>query len=94
MFYDKSAGTAQFFVADGTGGLHPLGVQMSLGTNWSAIHATGFCEFLLYDAANGVGEYRRTDTLGHMTLLKQYTDWRRTWSIIAPGVYADTALEA
>jgi hypothetical protein len=87
MFYAPTAGQAQFFTSDGTGAIHPLSTQM-IGTNWSQIHATAFCELLFYDASKGIGEYQRTDRTGNLTLLKRHTDWRQGWSIIAPGVYS------
>ena len=84
-FYSPAAGQLHFFTTDGEGALVPLSTQ-SIGANWSEIHPTGFAEFLFYNASAGVGEYHRTDTAGDLTLLKQYTNWRQTWSLITPGV--------
>jgi hypothetical protein len=87
MFYGPTKGQVQLFTTDGEGRLLALSTQR-VGSTWSEIHATGFTEFLFYDAGAGLGEYRRTDLLGAMTPLKQYNDWRRSWSLIAPGNYS------
>ena len=88
VFYAPSAGLLQFFTTDGQGTLLPLSTQAGVGNTWSEIHASGFTEFLFYDASAGVGEYRRSDLTGLMTLVKRHTDWRRSWSLISPGVYS------
>jgi len=87
MFYRPSAGEVQFFTTDGEGSLLSLSTQM-VGSNWSQIYATAFTEFLFYDASAGVGEYQRSTPTGAMTLLNRHTDWRQSWSLIAPGVYS------
>ena len=87
LFYRPTAGQVQLFRTDGGGGLTLLSTQ-AVGSSWTQIHATAFAELLFYDASAGVGEYHRTTTTGQMTVLSRHTDWRSSWSIIAPGVYS------
>jgi hypothetical protein len=86
-FYAPSAGTLQFFTTDGGGTPKPLSTQ-SVGRTWSQILPTAFAELLFYDASAGAGEYFRATVQGKLTSLQRHTDWRKSWSIITPGIYS------
>jgi hypothetical protein len=88
MFYDRAQGLIEFFTTFGDGTLTTLSGPKTIGGNWSEVHYTAFREFLFYDPNQGVGEYHRVTDTGDPSLLNRYTDWRHTWSVIAPGTYS------
>ena len=88
MFYDRSQGLIEFFTTFGDGTLATLSGPQALNGGWPQVHFTAFREFLFYDPGQGVGEYHRVSDTGEPSLLNRHTDWRHTWSIIAPGTYS------
>jgi hypothetical protein len=40
---------------------------------------------VFYEPSTGTGEFYSTDGQGGISLLRQYTTWRRDWSLIVPG---------
>ena len=47
--------------------------------------AFGESDLLFYDPTTGQGEFYSTDGAGNADLLKNYRNWRTTWSMIVPG---------
>jgi hypothetical protein len=65
-----------------------------LDTTWTQIipgnfagpsRAAGLTDLLFYDATNGTGAFFVPDGVGRIRLLKEHTNWRRTWTRIVPG---------
>ena len=52
----------------------------------------GGVQFLFYDAASGVGEFYATDGRGNLTLKKQHTGWRTSWTQIIAGRFGKANL--
>lgn len=88
MFYDRTHGLIEFFTTFGDGTFTTLSGPKTIGGNWSQVVFTAFREFLFYDPNQGVGEYHRVTDAGNPSLLNRHTDWRHTWSVIAPGTYS------
>jgi len=95
LFYDAAAGLGQFYKTDGQGGIHLLREQPSLRTGWTHIIPGRFggtgvsTDLLFYDAAAGLGQFYAVNGPGRISLLKQYTDWRTSWTQIVPGRFRD-----
>jgi hypothetical protein len=103
LFYDAAAGKGEFYTTNGHGELFPLNKYTGWRSSWTQIIPGQFrvppvspappasvTDLLFYDAAAGTGEFYTTDGPGRISLLKQHTDWRRTWARITPGLFART----
>jgi hypothetical protein len=69
VLYDRTAGAAAFYSADGSGGMSLIKMFSDWRTSWSALialglgfDACGYSDLLLYDSQNGVGEVYVYDT--------------------------------
>ena len=93
--YDRSRGIGSLFATvvkgildNGTpvpDGPYLLGT-VPLGTSWTiVVNGPNPFQVVLYDAASGTGAFYATDGRGGLTLVKQYTDWRTSWTQIVRG---------
>jgi hypothetical protein len=48
-------------------------------------------QLLFYDSASGVGEFYSTDGRGGLTLVRQHTGWRTSWTQILAGRFGSSA---
>jgi PASTA domain-containing protein len=93
LLYDQQAGFAAFYDTDGKGNLILLHEHSTLGNSghtWSHIVVAPFNDsrysgVLLYDQSAGFGAIYATDGHGHLNLLREYSDWRTTWTAIVAG---------
>ena len=93
LLYDQPAGFAAFYDTDGQGNLillHEHSTFGSSGHTWSHIVVAPFNDsrysgVLLYDQSAGFGAIYATDGHGHLNLLREYSDWRATWTAIVAG---------
>jgi len=49
-------------------------------------------QLVFYDATSGVGEFHATDGNGNLTLVKQHTGWRTSWTHILAGRFGIATL--
>lgn len=93
LFYDKMAGEGEFYLCDGSGHISGLRRYRNWRKSWHQIVPGNFdrtpsqTDLLFYDQNAGVGEFYTLDGSGGMTLLRRYTNWRKTWDLIVPGNY-------
>ena len=89
LFYDRSAGYAEFHTTDGHGNVALLRAHGDWDKSWDCIvpvnHWVGGTTWLVfYSRAAGLGEVYSTDALGNLQLVRAYPGWRRTWAQIIP----------
>jgi hypothetical protein len=92
LFYDGATGTLDFFATEGRGEIELLGQHTGLPSGrqivagqFASSPVIDFTDLLFYDAAAGIGEFYRTAGQGRISLLRQQTGWRSTWTQIIPG---------
>lgn len=103
--YDRNAGIGAFFATvkngrldDGTlvpDGPHQVGGNHTFGRRWTHIVNGPFAnaaKLLFYDAATGVAEFYATDGRGGLTLKKQHSGWRTSWTLILAGRFGKASL--
>ena len=102
LFYDAASGKGEFYTTGGHGELFPLNSSPDWRTSWTQIIPGQFkipphspapppapvTDLLFYDAAAGTGEFYTINGPGRISLLKQHSNWRRTWARIIPGLFA------
>jgi hypothetical protein len=89
FFYDAASGVGEFYATDGHGGISLL-KQVTLPANIKMIvpgsfGGSGYTGLLMYSGATG--DFYTTDGSGNIHLLKRHTDFRTSWTQIAPGYY-------
>jgi hypothetical protein len=96
LFYDRAAGEGEFYTTDGYGNIQLLKQHTGWRNSWSMIVKVEFADssggntaLLFYDRAAGEGEFYTTDGHGNIQLLKKYTGFRKSWSIILPVEYGN-----
>lgn len=85
----------EIYTTDGEGNLTLLKDYGGWRKTWSIIVPGNFSnadnqyadDLLFYDASTGEAEMYTTDGEGNLSLLKSYSGWRKTWSIIVPGKF-------
>lgn len=94
LFYDATAGEAEFYKTDGKGNLSLLKKMTGFRKTWQAI-APGdfspgkFTDLLFYDATVGEGEFYNINDKGDLSLLKKHTGFRKTWQAIVGGRFSE-----
>jgi hypothetical protein len=94
LFYERATGTGAFHATDGRGGITPLTEHTNWRTTWTRIvpgefgGQRGATDLLLYERPTGTAEIWTTDGAGGIALVRQHTDWRRTWTQIVTGRFA------
>jgi len=68
----------------GFGTLLIFGVAANIFINSASAQLFWHSNLVLYDRLNGTAAFYDTNGQGGMTLLKTYTDWRRSWDEIVP----------
>lgn len=94
LFVEASTGYAELYDTDGQGRIsapfrrryRPLGGR----TSWTHVVPglfgdSGFSGLLLYDRAAGFGRVYDNNGQGDLRLLREYTDWRSSWTHIVAG---------
>jgi hypothetical protein len=95
LFYDATAGEAEFYKTDGRGNLSLLKKLTGFRKTWQSIVPGNFgggtirSDLLFYDATTGEGEFYKIDDTGNLSLLKKLTGFRKTWQSIVPGDFGD-----
>ncbi len=90
LFYDASAGHAEFYTINDDGGLSLLSQHDGWLTTWTHIIAGNFGsgsgndDLLFYDAASGLGDFYSVNG-GLGNVLSSNNGWRKTWTQIIPG---------
>jgi len=101
LFYDKSAGVAEFFSTDETGQNLALlksyrdwspGTTHIVPGNFGGTSVTGQTDLLLYNAATGTSGFFDVWGQGNMNLMKSYRDWSPGHTIIVPGNFGGTSV--
>jgi hypothetical protein len=95
LLYDQNAGVRAFYDNDPQGGINPVPMSEddTWRTTWSHIVTGHFkknsrtSDLLFYDQSNGFGALYSTDGHGGMILLKEYDDWRTSWTHITTGFF-------
>lgn len=83
-----------FYTTDGRGGISLLRENTDWRQDWSHIipgnfgGSGDFTDLLFYDQRTGQASFYTTDGQGRLSLLRQHTDWRSTWSHIIPGNFS------
>jgi hypothetical protein len=86
LFYEGSTGYVEIYTTDGNGNITLLsGRGMPTGM---VIRVFAFAELLFYFPLGGIGQFNTIDSTGNLTWLKDYGDWRKTWSMIIPGNFS------
>jgi hypothetical protein len=94
VFYDAAGGVGQFYASDISGDITLLNTYTDWRTTWTSIvplHFTRgrYADLLFYNAHAGLAELYGTNGAGELTpIVKRYTDWRTTWSIILAGNFS------
>ncbi len=95
LFYDATAGEAEFYKTDGRGNLSLLKKLTGFRKTWQSIVPGNFgggtirSDLLFYDATTGESEFYKIDDVGNLSLLKKLTGFRKTWQSIVPGDFGD-----
>jgi hypothetical protein len=93
LFYAKDAGIGQLYATDLAGDLGLLNTYTDWRTTWTLILPMHFSrarhsDLLFYNADAGLGELYSTDGSGGLNpIVRRYTNWKTTWSIIATGSF-------
>ncbi len=98
LFYDRGAGTGEFYTTDRHGNLSLLRQHTDWRTTWSQIvvgnfSRSDFSDLLFYDPVEGVLEFWTVDVWGHVALLRNVPT-SRTWTTILAlnvtgGIFSD-----
>jgi hypothetical protein len=90
-------GTGEIYATDGRAGLTFLKRFTNWRHTWTQIVPGNFSagelyytDLLFYDRMAGEGVFYATDGSGGLRLIKEYSNWRRTWARIVPGQFGGT----
>jgi len=93
LFYARSAGIGQLYATNLAGDIGLLNTYTNWRTTWTLIVPMHFSrarhsDVLFYNADAGLGELYSTNGLGELNpIVRRYTDWRTSWSIIVAGSF-------
>jgi hypothetical protein len=93
LFYARSAGIGQLYATNLAGDIALLSTYTDWRTTWTLIVPMNFSrarhsDVLFYNANAGLGELYSTNGLGELNpIVRRYTNWRTTWSIIVAGSF-------
>jgi hypothetical protein len=93
LFYARSAGVGQLYATNLAGDIGLLSTYTDWRTTWTLIVPMHFSrarhsDVLFYNASAGLGELYSTNGLGELNpIVRRYTNWRTTWSIILAGSF-------
>jgi hypothetical protein len=90
LFYDRGAGTGEFYAIDGAAEIDIQYSHTDWNHNWTHIVPGNFTggphtDLLFYAADTGTGAFFQTDGAGGMTAVANHTDWNHDWTHIVPG---------
>ncbi len=96
LFYARSTGIGQLYATNLAGDIGLLSTYTDWRTTWTLIVPMHFSrarhsDVLFYNANAGLGELYSTNGLGELNpIVRRYTNWRTSWSIIVTGSFTGT----
>ncbi|HSS49596.1 MAG TPA: hypothetical protein VLX28_11690 [Thermoanaerobaculia bacterium] len=96
LFYDRGAGTGEFYTSDGKGHIELLASHTNWRNTWTLIvagHFTAreFSDVLFYEGSSGYAELYSTDGKGGIALIASF-NWDKGWTHLVPGNFTGLPL--